>query len=341
MKRGKRHITSVEFEYDEFLLEKLKSNEDIKKLYIAYDCRGNTWQEEVPGKWLGEGFYDLIERDMLLMINKTSNGEYILNNDYAWRANKDYYLLKIEKATSLSKIYLDESLIDQGGLVNYSAVLVSCDREAAFNVSKFDPGFVVIVVMIKKELFHDYLYHHLPSDHPIILKITGTDFISHHIKINQVMLDILVSMSHSEFMLNRHQCMLKSYLFRLLHEYFTLLKKEQTNGIKPIKMYDQQIISYAIEAIYNSSKMPPSIKEISRTSYISERKFEMLFKSVHGTSYYQFFIRYRMNKAKELLLKGQYSVSEVAYMVGYEHLGNFSKMFRRIHGYLPSEIIPK
>lgn len=45
----------------------------------------------------------------------------------------------------------------------------------------------------------------------------------------------------------------------------------------------------------------------------------------------------RIEKALELLAKGNKSISEVAYAVGYNSLSHFSNVFKQIHGQSPRE----
>ena len=50
----------------------------------------------------------------------------------------------------------------------------------------------------------------------------------------------------------------------------------------------------------------------------------------------EFIRNYRMEKAKSLLESGEWTVSEVAYKVGFKHLPHFSKNFQDTFGYPPS-----
>jgi AraC-like DNA-binding protein len=50
------------------------------------------------------------------------------------------------------------------------------------------------------------------------------------------------------------------------------------------------------------------------------------------------FIRYiRLQKAADLLGRKQGNVSEIAYKVGFNHLGSFTENFKKQFGVLPSE----
>lgn len=62
-------------------------------------------------------------------------------------------------------------------------------------------------------------------------------------------------------------------------------------------------------------------------------------KSITGKSPVELIKEYRMNKAKKLLGTGQYSISEVAYKVGFNDPGYFSKCFREQYKVSPAEFL--
>lgn len=55
----------------------------------------------------------------------------------------------------------------------------------------------------------------------------------------------------------------------------------------------------------------------------------MLFKKETGTSVYDFLIRTRMEKAKELLIQTDKKIYEIADMVGYGYSQHFSNSFKK------------
>ncbi len=70
-------------------------------------------------------------------------------------------------------------------------------------------------------------------------------------------------------------------------------------------------------------------------SYSSFRK---QFKKESGKSPLEYLIDLRMDRAASLLSSGQYTVSEVAYMVGYEDRSYFSRIFRKHKGCTPGSL---
>ncbi len=61
-----------------------------------------------------------------------------------------------------------------------------------------------------------------------------------------------------------------------------------------------------------------------------------LFSSVEGRTIENFFIEQRIEKAKELLVYGQLTLSEIAYELEYSSVAHLSAQFKKITGLTPS-----
>lgn len=96
-----------------------------------------------------------------------------------------------------------------------------------------------------------------------------------------------------------------------------------------------------IEGILTSEtvSVPPTIRELSRQVAMSESKLKKVFKMVYGLPVYEYFQRNRMQKARVLLLSGNYSIKDVGYSLGYSNLSNFTLAFKKEFGRLPSEVV--
>ena len=71
---------------------------------------------------------------------------------------------------------------------------------------------------------------------------------------------------------------------------------------------------------------------------LSPHHFLRLFKEVFEITPYQMVIAKRLEKAKLLLLKGDSSVTDVCFDMGFESLGSFSRDFKRRFGVSPSQV---
>jgi hypothetical protein len=69
---------------------------------------------------------------------------------------------------------------------------------------------------------------------------------------------------------------------------------------------------------------------------MSSSHFTRQFEAAFGWTPHQYRIRWRLDRARELLAAGNHSVTEVCVEVGFSSLGSFSDLFRRRIGASPS-----
>ncbi len=78
-----------------------------------------------------------------------------------------------------------------------------------------------------------------------------------------------------------------------------------------------------------------SLVELSETIGVSKSYLSRIFKMDMGISLWDYLNRYRIQKAKELLLLTDESITAIAADVGYEDVGYFGRVFREITGWSP------
>ncbi|TPN81247.1 helix-turn-helix domain-containing protein [Aquimarina algicola] len=124
------------------------------------------------------------------------------------------------------------------------------------------------------------------------------------------------------------------------------LYKEQTNGYK---------IANKIKAKKNSTKLETlkrllivrdfihdnigdklSLDLLSNISSLSKFHLYSSFKTVFGKTPHQYINWLRLSKAKHYILKGDFTASEIALILGFSDLPSFSKLFKKAYGVSPS-----
>src|SRR5262249_4762523 len=78
------------------------------------------------------------------------------------------------------------------------------------------------------------------------------------------------------------------------------------------------------------------IRDIAREARMSPFHFIRQFEALFGLTPHQFRIQLRLDRAKLLLARGHYSVTDVCMEVGFTSLGSFSDLFTRRVGMSPS-----
>ncbi|MFQ3597892.1 MAG: response regulator [Chloroherpetonaceae bacterium] len=80
------------------------------------------------------------------------------------------------------------------------------------------------------------------------------------------------------------------------------------------------------------------IEHIAEKVGLSRSQLHRKVKALTGKNITEFLQEARLKRAEELLKLGRWTVSDVAYQVGYTNMSYFSKIFKDAFGVLPSEV---
>ncbi|UVI30449.1 response regulator [Paenibacillus spongiae] len=103
------------------------------------------------------------------------------------------------------------------------------------------------------------------------------------------------------------------------------------------KSHSQIIVQKALEFMNGHYKDNLSLRLVADSVYLSPNYLGALFRSELGVSFTDQLIQIRVNKAKELLHQSELKLYEVAERVGYQNIGYFTSLFKRITGLTPKE----
>ncbi|MBI5668113.1 MAG: helix-turn-helix transcriptional regulator [Chloroflexi bacterium] len=81
---------------------------------------------------------------------------------------------------------------------------------------------------------------------------------------------------------------------------------------------------------------PITIEQLSHAVALSPYYLIRLFRRIYQQTPHQYLIQLRITRAKELLRNSDLSVTEICADVGFESLGSFSALFRKLVGISPS-----
>jgi len=124
----------------------------------------------------------------------------------------------------------------------------------------------------------------------------------------------------------------QSYLF-LSGLVESSLSRKKILGTSLQDFYIRDILEY----IENNYQCDMSVDDISAYLNLDRSHVSKIFKKAMNTNLRDFLLRYRINKACELLETTHKTIGEISTLVGYSNTFNFSRAFKAIIGVTPSK----
>lgn len=102
-----------------------------------------------------------------------------------------------------------------------------------------------------------------------------------------------------------------------------------------LTLSDVNALKDAHDILTKEALNPPTIKSLSKRVFLNEQKLKAGFSAKYHMSIGQYTASIRMAMAETLLCTTELTIDEIAKKVGYNHSGNFVKMFKKVHGKTP------
>lgn len=117
-----------------------------------------------------------------------------------------------------------------------------------------------------------------------------------------------------------------------------------SNGFEILPDRKRALVEQMKILIIEKINSPEDIEEgFQYSAYLSEKTgmeyhyLSALFSSVEPLTIEKFIIHQRIEKAKELLRYGRYTLSEISYKLGYSSVHYLSNQFKKVTGMTPTE----
>lgn len=104
----------------------------------------------------------------------------------------------------------------------------------------------------------------------------------------------------------------------------------------PERLADLVALRRVRDRIDREFAAPLNVEELARGINISSGHLSREFKRAYGESPYSYLMTRRVERAMTLLRRGDLSVTEICFAVGYSSLGTFSTRFSELVGVSPS-----
>ena len=169
---------------------------------------------------------------------------------------------------------------------------------------------------------------------PVILHTTG--------ELRQKLFKICSSMeAESAVYRPGRYFMLKTYLMQIILLVIRERVKpvEVKNGVAFESVSKKHVVEHILNYFEDHYHEKVSLEQIAENMYLSPFYISKIFKSETGDTPIRHLINIRLERAYELLEKGESgSIQEIAAMVGYEDAYHFSKLFKKKYGIPPSMV---
>lgn len=131
--------------------------------------------------------------------------------------------------------------------------------------------------------------------------------------------------------------LLQEVLIKLLYYYNNGNSHLNSDLAYNKKLADIDKLKATFVLIMNNYNHNITLEDASGSAHMSPHYFCRFFKKVTGTTFKEYLLRIRIDKAKELLIQYNMSVTEIAYQVGFENLSYFFRVFKRFTRLNPME----
>lgn len=121
-------------------------------------------------------------------------------------------------------------------------------------------------------------------------------------------------------------------LVQMLNEYCDMTHTHSTRSYSPI-------VKKAIDYIQLYLDHPLTLQEIADAIHVNSTHLSKKFKEETGMNVIEYIQSLRIENAKLYLIRGKYSITEVAFMTGFNDANYFARVFRKITTLTPSQYI--
>lgn len=244
---------------------------------------------------------------------------------------KSHYTISIHFGSPIQLEQVANGRIARG-YMSYGDIIVSppnLDRKL-----RWDREAELLILNLEPIFFGSAVYESVDADNiEVIPQFQLQDPLIQHLGLalkKELELDELGSDLYAESMVT-------ALSVHLMRRYSTRKQtiREYTDGLPKYKL--QQVIEYVNANLVENL----SLKAMSEQVCMSQYHFARLFKQSTNFSPYQYVIKCRIERAKQLLKQGKFSIPEIALLVGFADQSQFTRHFKRLMGVTPKQICKK
>lgn len=173
---------------------------------------------------------------------------------------------------------------------------------------------------------NDYLYRFIHKNYANRFEV-----VSFKDDVSRVIDGIIFELDSKE---SYYELQIKAYIFQLIVHLFKCKFILDSDLHLESKLIEK--VFPAIEIINKNYYKKIFLDDVCEELHIDKYYFCKLFKKVTGSTFVVYLNFVRLNKAEELLLSSDHSISEIALECGFSSTQYFNKLFNQYHGFSPS-----
>jgi YesN/AraC family two-component response regulator len=117
-----------------------------------------------------------------------------------------------------------------------------------------------------------------------------------------------------------------------------ILRETQGNGpLAHMQNSEESILEGVAGYIKENYMKDVTLDQLSRMACMNRFKFCRAFKKKFGKSFVSYTNKIRIDRADDLLRNTDLNIIDIAYLVGFQSVVHFGRIFKRIHGIAPRE----
>lgn len=133
-----------------------------------------------------------------------------------------------------------------------------------------------------------------------------------------------------------YELKIKGLLCEAFFEIFSVQQKHQTPFV-PANQVELERLEQMLNYVHTHFETVISLQELGEQVHLSREVCCRLFRKMTGKTVTQYLEEYRASKSLSLVESGQYSMTQIAGLVGFSNASRFAAAFRRQFGCNPGE----
>lgn len=199
--------------------------------------------------------------------------------------------------------------------------------------------------MLFINLSKSFLKRFLPHDHPAFKLLLNEDLDSQlvlstiNMPITPEISAILQKLGNSDHSSFSDQLLLESKAIELfalqISQFEQLQNSEAPAKLKKIEMERMHEVR---EILIQQTGDQLSLRALAHLVGTNEFNLKRDFKALFGKTVFAYLNQHKMEKARNMLIEEDTTVSEISKRMGYKHATHFTSAFKKYFGYLPNKI---